>query len=421
MSADFETRNAGSAPSPTHGPGVAKHFALLLVSVVVSLAAAEILVRVFLPPATRIHVTDEADSQQRLAEENATPIEQQLLRKPSSGGRSLYVGTAAGRRLRANATSVIGSHRLGGRDVEIRTNSLGYRNPEIGEKQRPRALFLGDSVTFGDWLHEPETFVRLVEQRLAGTERPYETINAAVGAIGLETEVAILKETGLSTNPDTVVLCFYLNDASPSQGVRPIEVPGALGWSELVRHVFHLAALVRPEPEEEVRAFRRRAKLQQDAWESEIRQSYPGRQGNFLRDPEAMNDKIADHVDDWGALWSEAAWESMMPSFVELQRLSQVHGFELLFVAFPVRYQVEAKFVYDQPQQRLRQGRRVTRRSRARSPADAAKGVGWAIRRPLLRSLPSHRARQRAGRGRDRRVPARVRLTSIRRPSPGSS
>ena len=44
-----------------------------------------------------------------------------------------------------------------------KTNSLGYRNPEIGPKQGKRLLFLGDSITFGQGVNEEWTFVRLLE------------------------------------------------------------------------------------------------------------------------------------------------------------------------------------------------------------------------------------------------------------------
>jgi hypothetical protein len=114
---------------------------------------------------------------------------------------------------------VIENHSLSKRRIEIRTNSLGYRNPEIGEKRGLRVLFLGDSVAFGDFLPEEETFVRLVESKARAEGENWEVINAAVGAVSLENELAILKETGIGLEPDVVVLGFYLNDFLESPGV----------------------------------------------------------------------------------------------------------------------------------------------------------------------------------------------------------
>jgi len=80
---------------------------------------------------------------------------------------------------------------------------------------------------------EEETFVRRIEELSRSAGEPIETINSAVPGIGLESELAILLETGVETEPDVVVLCFYLNDALPSPGVRILPVPRVLEWSRL--------------------------------------------------------------------------------------------------------------------------------------------------------------------------------------------
>ena len=74
-------------------------------------------------------------------------------------------------------------------------------------------------------------FSRLVERLSAEGGEPPETINADVGTIGLEEELAILMETGIQTQPDVVVLDMYLNDVLPSPGVRIVEVPPLFGRS----------------------------------------------------------------------------------------------------------------------------------------------------------------------------------------------
>jgi hypothetical protein len=44
----------------------------------------------------------------------------------------------------------------------------------------------------------------------------------------------------------------------------------------------------------------------------------------------------------------------MYPIFAEFKRLSVVHGFQLFLIAFPVRPQVEADFIYDYPQRQVK-------------------------------------------------------------------
>jgi hypothetical protein len=96
---------------------------------------------------------------------------------------NLTIFTPAGTRLRANMRVKILNERLTKRDIDIETNSLGYRNRELQEKTLTRVLFLGDSITFEDYAQEAETWVRQVETRSWGTPLPLETINASKGAL----------------------------------------------------------------------------------------------------------------------------------------------------------------------------------------------------------------------------------------------
>src|SRR5262249_11426859 len=130
---------------------------------------------------------------------------------------------------------------------EIRTNSLGYRGPEIGPKTRTRILFLGDSITLGHYLPEEETFVARVESLSATTGAPLQTINAGIAAAGLQGELAILPETGLQTERDVVVVDFYLNDVQGSPGVHVHRLPGAIAWSRLAQYVAAAVAFLGPE------------------------------------------------------------------------------------------------------------------------------------------------------------------------------
>ena len=117
--------------------------------------------------------------------------------------------------------------------VVYRTNSLGYRNRELGPRGNPRILFLGDSVTFGLGVNEDETFVRMVEVLARRDGKPWETVNASVSGLGTNGEIAVFPETGLSTQPDVVILGFYLNDFLESPGIYLTVLPGLLDRSWL--------------------------------------------------------------------------------------------------------------------------------------------------------------------------------------------
>lgn len=63
-------------------------------------------------------------------------------------GVRLYLTTETGLRMRPNTIAIVTNHHLSKRQVVVETNSLGYRNRELGEKRGTRILFLGDSITW---------------------------------------------------------------------------------------------------------------------------------------------------------------------------------------------------------------------------------------------------------------------------------
>jgi hypothetical protein len=280
------------------------------------------------------------------------PEETLKLAKRIDEDGKLFVRTPTGRRLRPNKLASIENNYLCQCTVEIRTNSLGYRNREIGEKSRTRVLFLGDSITLADYVQEHETWVRLVEKLSRPTYRPLETINAGVWAIGLANELAILLETGLQTDPDAVVLAWYLNDVQPSPGIQMIHPPPFLGWSQLGQYTYQGISVLRSKLVVEKNYGNVPGPLRQK-WAAEIAAKFPGAEKPDSETVEGFNHSIYKQVGDWGSAWSDGAWEYMRPFFVELRRQADLNGFQLLFVAFPVENQVAAPFVYDYPQRKL--------------------------------------------------------------------
>jgi hypothetical protein len=311
-----------------------------------ALALLEAGVRVLLPPPQQVELTAPAAEPPPGAPARVELAER--IDEPDG----IFLDTPAGRRLRPNAHAIVKSHYLCKCTTEIQTNSLGYRNRELGPKTRPRVLVLGDSITLADYVPEPQTWVRRVESLSEATPHPLETVNAGVWAIGLADEVGILLETGLRTEPDAVLLAWYLNDVQPSRGLRMLRVPSPLAWSWLAGHVFRGVSLLRARfaepggsaiPPETLEAWRRRTA---ERFPPEGRAS-SATLGGF-------NQLIQELFFDWGSAWSDDAWASMRPYFAELRHQADLHGFALYVVAFPVFDQLDADFVHDYPQQQLR-------------------------------------------------------------------
>jgi hypothetical protein len=314
-----------------------RKWALAAASIGVGLLLAELICRLVIPPPMDVKI--------RVNPPPKSPPAAVLVKWPAGRG-GLYVDTPSGRRLRPNATLLIERHAVSGMSVEIRTNALGYRNREVGEKKGRRVLFIGDSITFADYLSEDESFVRQVETIARGHGLDWETINAGVGAVSLKTELAILLETGLALEPDVVVLGWYLNDFLDSPGVEVHPVGGLARHSRLV---FALWSLGGPKP---TRGRADDSVLPLSQWRDQWKQNdHPLLATNAAR--ESFYRDVEESFFDWGGAWSPDAWEVMNPLLEELVRLSERHDFKLVWLAFPSRQQVEAGFDTSQPQQQL--------------------------------------------------------------------
>ncbi len=259
-----------------------------------------------------------------------------------------------------------------------KTNSLGYRNREIGPKRGERILFLGDSITLGLALDEPDTFVRRVEGLARTDGLGWETINAGVNGLGTNGELAVLNESGLSVSPDVVVLGFYLNDFLESPGIYLTRLPGLLDRSVLAHQLANLASrflYLAPSERNEVDSSPMLKPPDEIyAWRDEFRRSSTVLPTDRPADEAAMalQDEVLRHFEDWGGAFSPHVWGELEGLIAEFVRLAREHRFRFAVVAFPVRHQVEAPELFDYPQQRLRQITQGVGVPSPRPPAPAA-------------------------------------------------
>ncbi len=359
---------------------------VLLASCIVSAILGELGVRIALPPPQIVVVEQAPDLEVRHKfEQNARAIIR-LNKTAERGKRTFFIMTPTGRRLRANTHVTIRNHWQTGEQIEIETNNLGYRNPSIGPKQGRRFLFLGDSITLAAYQREENTFVRRIERIAHQDGLSWETVNAGVAGTSLKNSLSILVETGLSVEPDVVVLGFYLNDFLDSYGVYIDQPPSILKKSWLAHYLYRAISVYRPEPEIDYTALHpdedaiRKldplaiARMQRAYFDTlkviKANMYYTEHdrlsawQANFfdqLQDTELDTEQrkfyqqVLDNFRDWGGTWSPQAWAYMRPLFEEFKRLSDIHGFKLFIVNFPVRPQVEATALFDYPQKRLRE------------------------------------------------------------------
>ncbi len=261
-----------------------------------------------------------------------------------------YLETPLGNRLKANAEGVVRGHYLHGGDVPLRTNRFGFRGPEVVFDDRFRVLFLGDSITLGDYLREEQTFVHRVGARSLGSAHPVQAINAGVGAIGVEESFHILRETGPLIAPHAVVLDLYLNDAAPSPAVRLMPVPRGLRWSRLAQHLYQALSVLRSRDGGDGAAGGP-SSAELERWREQAAERYPGAPGDWRTERAAYNQAMVKWFHDWGAAYSDGGQRRILDFGRRIVELGRSLGAQPLVVLHPTRFQVEAEFDAGEPQQ----------------------------------------------------------------------
>ena len=108
--------------------------------------------------------------------------------------------------------------------IEIRTNSLGLRGPEIPLPKPAdvyRILYLGDDAVFASELPEEECFCKLIEQALPVAEgRRYEVVNAGIPGYCPLLSYLQFKHSLASLQPDLLVLNLDMSDVADDHQYR---------------------------------------------------------------------------------------------------------------------------------------------------------------------------------------------------------
>jgi len=269
-----------------------------------------------------------------------------------------YYETKTGLRFIPNIKGTIKNHYISKKDVQVSTNSLGFRSKELPQKTQNdfRILVLGDSITAGDYLDEEKTYPALLESFLK-TEKPedlkqknIEVINAGIASTGAGSQIALLTEKGLTLKPDLILVGMYLNDAQDSLNLKAIKVPPLLQKIKLINMVFEKLNLIIKNEKfsktaEPVFDKAGRAFIENNQISSSSEQ--------WSKDPKAFNSLIFQNFKDWGFSFTDEFWEKEENQFKILKTISENNKAKLMFVLFPVRYQVESEILNNFPQQKF--------------------------------------------------------------------
>jgi lysophospholipase L1-like esterase len=241
--------------------------------------------------------------------------------------------------------------------AEFRINSFGFRGPEITAEKpagTTRLFFLGDSITLGGRLPEEDPFVSRIGKALsADRSTRYEVINAGVGDVGLYEEEDTLKTQGVKVHPDTVVLCWYLNDARP-----PIGFPEEVVYDHWLIRWFnehpvfqksYLAGFVYD-------SVRRSLVAKHLYRDRRFDWAQPYMAGKWATDAGEFMNVVRLAKYDWGDAWNETSMKWMEGKILGLKEFCEARGIRFVVVALPEHAQVYARFrspIVDQPQDDL--------------------------------------------------------------------
>lgn len=337
--------------TPKHSVKIA--FALL--GIIASLFVLELLARFVLPKPQRVMIENINSNQKIDLKGNMITVFEEPKTPQDLNPEYLYYLTDTGMRLKSNMKATWVNHYVSKQDVSIVTNSLGYRYPELEEKKpnEYRILTLGDSITQGDYVKYEDTYPYQIEQNLktnipsSKKGKDIKVINAGVGSIGIENELAILQETGLSVKPDIVLLQLYLNDAKESLNLKILRPPSIATQSYLIYYLYDVVnkkremdfySLAKTDSSEEAKVFQKSHSIQE---------------ANWVDNEAGFNKLIYDNFDDWGYAWSEKGIKKMKQVVTLMNETALDNNTKFVVVLFPVRYQVETTILKNEPQQQL--------------------------------------------------------------------
>jgi lysophospholipase L1-like esterase len=120
-------------------------------------------------------------------------------------------------------------------------NNLGNRGNDMSLVKPPgifRVVFFGDSITFGYYVEENDTFVARVGREIPSMLSPeckVEVINAGVSSLNARDIFNHIKEKAIPWSSDMVFWSFYVNDIFDLEGdvLFPVR---CLGWMSFLRY-----------------------------------------------------------------------------------------------------------------------------------------------------------------------------------------
>jgi lysophospholipase L1-like esterase len=300
---------------------------MLVLSLITSLVLSEIYLRLFTFPPQSYHLRL-ASSEKITANEDPA--------------RGLYTYENGILRLRANLNASITNHVQNQRTVTLKTNELGFRAPSLSKIIPPTILFLGDSVLLADGVEEQDSYVSLLQKRLALSDNFRGTlVNGGQGATGLRNYLDIFQQSAPLLKPQKVIISLYLNDFadSPRKIIKRLNWPFSRSYLlTRINEAFNAPFIDLIDP-----------KLLSDIRGDLTDEALINREAPLVSRRE-MREHFRNYAFDYGGAWSLPAWQEIKSQFMLLMKSIEKYNAEVALVLFPVDFQVTEGDLYNFPQ-----------------------------------------------------------------------
>jgi hypothetical protein len=300
-------------------------------TIILLFIAAEVAARILLPPQRTVVVE----------EKRLDPVKGPTASVRGEDGSLTSIGVWGnphGVRLRPNTSALIINHTLSHRDITITTNSLGLRYKEIGPKAANefRILFMGDSITFGDYVEEPETISAIVEKQLnaSAKNKVITVINGGLPGANASDEYYHYLEIKDAIKPDLVLVGMYLNDANSSQNFYATALKSPYSKSRFLTWLANRFSQLKPYLFADVKT----GQIGPE-WKTEFLAGRSLKSGDMYHSRDGFDYEIYNAALDFGLAWNPKSWQLMSNMTKTFRDAVFQEGTKFAVLLYPIRMQ----------------------------------------------------------------------------------
>ncbi|MDD5594670.1 MAG: SGNH/GDSL hydrolase family protein [Candidatus Omnitrophica bacterium] len=227
-----------------------------------------------------------------------------------------------------------------GKLVTLTVSQQSFKDREFSLVKPPntiRIAVVGDSIVEGVGVNNDQTSPKVLERMLnsQSNAKKFEVINAGVSDYCLAQEYFYIKKKIVNFHPDIIIVGYYLNDG------RDFARPKNFYGGTVLKYLLEKSSFVKWL---NLYVTKVAIKMQYKHWEKgRERWMDLHKDTNWKNDPAALEKLITAADRDWGSAWLESGKMNTEKYLKEVNNLSKIYNFKLVFLCFPLDVQLYAK------------------------------------------------------------------------------